>query len=77
LAPQFRQLSIQLIFRNFFATVELIGTGSNLCLNRIPVTRNSSLEFETSRLWLPKTRLNHEKGSQPDLMPQLLEPDRT
>jgi len=33
LTLQFRQMSIQLIFRNSFATVELIDTDSNLCLN--------------------------------------------
>ena len=42
---QFRQMSLQLVFRNSFATVELIGAGSNLCVNRIPVFQKPSILF--------------------------------
>jgi hypothetical protein len=38
-------MSIQLIFRNSFTTVELIDTGSNLCVGRIPVFQKPAILF--------------------------------
>jgi len=38
-------MSIQLIFGNSFTTVELIDTGSNLCVNRIPVFQKPAILF--------------------------------
>jgi hypothetical protein len=45
LAFQSRQMSIQLIFRNSFTTVELIDTGFNLCVDRIPVFQKPAILF--------------------------------
>lgn len=45
LALQFRRMSSQLIFQNSFVTVELIGTGSNLCVTRIPVFKKPPILF--------------------------------
>jgi hypothetical protein len=38
-------MSSQLIFQNSFVTVELIGTGSNLCVTRIPVFKKPPILF--------------------------------
>jgi hypothetical protein len=42
---QLCQVSIQLIFRNSFAAVELIDTGSNLCVNRSAVFQKPAILF--------------------------------
>ena len=45
LVLQFRKMSIQLIFGNSFTTVELIDTGSSLCVNRSSVFQKPAIPF--------------------------------
>jgi hypothetical protein len=45
LAFQFRQVSIQLIFRDSFAAVELIDAAPDLCIDRFPVLQKPTVLF--------------------------------
>ena len=63
-------MSIQLIFRNSFVTVELIGTGSNLCVNRIPVFKKPPILFFLS---LQQTEQDFLDGARTGRLKQFLD----
>jgi hypothetical protein len=66
LALQLRKMSIQLIFRNSFTTVELIDTGSNLCVNRSSVFQKPAIPFFLSLHQTEQTFLDAAGTARPE-----------